>query len=78
MNQIQESLLTESENSENANSLNLKTPRTAIFFAISFQLSKQLTGLNSIAVYGKETLKNIFPAISDVLPIIVCILPALS
>ena len=43
---------------------------------IHLSLAKQMCGVSAISIYGKQTLIKIFPSISDILPILICILPA--
>jgi hypothetical protein len=36
---------------------NLQSPKAAIFFAIHLALLQQMSGVNAISVYGKNTLE---------------------
>ena len=52
----------------------------AIFFAIHLALLQQMSGVNAIVVYGKQTLQEVVtnPTISDLLPIFITIMPAFA
>jgi Na+/H+-dicarboxylate symporter len=53
-------------------------PKIAIFLAIHVALFQQLTGINTIALYGGKIVKEVLPDLNKIIPIFTTLLPALT
>jgi Na+/H+-dicarboxylate symporter len=53
-------------------------PKIAIFLAIHVALFQQLTGVNSVALYGGKIVNDVLPDLNKIIPIFTTLLPAIA
>ncbi len=53
-------------------------PKIAIFLAIHVALFQQLTGVNSVALYGGKIVNDVLPDLNKIIPILTTLLPAIA
>lgn len=53
-------------------------PIIAIFLAIHVALFQQLTGVNSVALYGGKIVNEVLPDLNKIIPIFTTLLPAIA
>jgi hypothetical protein len=51
--------------------------KLAVFMAINIALYQQLTGVNSVALYGGKIVDSVFPSLNKIIPIFTNMLPAI-
>lgn len=57
---------------------NTSMPRIAIFLAIHAALFQQLTGVNSVSLYGGKIVNEVLPSLNKIIPIFITFLPAIA
>jgi hypothetical protein len=53
-------------------------PKIAIFLAVHVALFQQLTGVNSVALYGGKIINDVLPDLNKIIPICTTFLPTLA
>lgn len=56
----------------------IKMPKISIFLAIHVALFQQLTGVNSVALYGGKIVNDVLPKLNKIIPICTTLLPAIA